>query len=415
LIVVEGYLPRLIDQSLAELLQAHPAVLLTGPRATGKTTTASQFAKSVIRLDLPEQAAVVRADPDGALLELTRPVLIDEWQVVPEVLGAVKRAVDRSADRGQFIVTGSVRGDLDSPTWPGTGRLIRMDLFGLTPAELSRRIPGTAVLDRLAEGDLGQLVAAQDRLTLRDYIGIALTSGFPEPALRLDRRGRVRWLNSYVDQLLTRDMTDIAERRDPARLRRFLEIYALHTGAVADLTSLATAAGVSRPTGDAYQRLLQNLLIGHTVPAWWTNRLKRLARSPKHYLVDAALVASIVRLDVGGLMRDGSMLGRILDTFVMSQLRAELSRCESLPRLYHLRDQDGRREVDIIVEYGGGRVLGLEVKATSAPKPDDARHLNWLRDELGDRFVGGIVLHTGAQPFPLGERIVAAPMSCLWS
>jgi predicted AAA+ superfamily ATPase len=99
----------------------------------------------------------------------------------------------------------------------------------------------------------------------------------------------------------------------------------------------------------------------------------------------------------------------------MSQLRAELSRCESRPRLYHLRDQDGRREVDIIVEYGGGRVLGLEVKATSAPKSDDARHLSWLRDELGDRFLGGIVLHTGARPFPLGDRILAAPISSLWS
>ena len=112
--------------------------------------------------------------------------------------------------------------------------------------------------------------------------------------------------------------------------------------------------------------------------------------------MDAALVAAIVRVDLAGLMRDSNMLGRIRDTFVMSQLRAELSRCESRPRLYHLRDQDGRREVDIIVEYGGGRVLGLEVKATSAPKSDDARHLSWLRDELGD-------------------RILAARISSLWS
>jgi predicted AAA+ superfamily ATPase len=412
---MDAYLPRLIDQTLGELLQSHPAVLLTGPRAAGKTTTALQFAKSAIRLDHPEQAAVVTADPDGALVDLARPTLIDEWQVVPEILGALKRAVDRNPDRGQFIVTGSVRGDLDSPTWPGTGRLIRIDMFGLTPAELSRRVPEAPMLDRLADGDLSQLQAAQDTLTLRDYVGTALTSGFPEPALRLDRRGRTRWLDSYVDQLLTRDLAEIAERRDPARLRRFVEVYALHTAGVADLTSLVTTAGISRPTGDAYERLLQNLLVAHTVPAWWTNRLKRLAKSPKHYIVDAALVAAIVRVDLTGLMRDSDMLGRILDTFVMSQLRAELSRCESRPRLYHLRDQDGRREVDTIVEYGGGRVLGLEVKATSAPKSDDARHLSWLRNELGDRFLGGIVLHTGARPFPLGDRIVAAPMSSLWS
>lgn len=412
---MERYLPRLVDRTLGELLRSHPAVLLTGPRATGKTTTALRFAKSAIRLDRPEQAAVVSADPDGALIDLARPTLIDEWQIAPEILGAVKRAVDSNPQRGQFIVTGSVRGDLDSPTWPGTGRLIRMEMSGLTPAELSRHIPQTPVLDRLADGDLSQLRTAPARLSLRDYLAAALTSGFPEPALRLDGRGRVRWLDSYVEQLLTRDLAEIAERRDPARLQRFLEVYALHTAGVADLTSLASTAGVSRPTGDAYHRLLQNLLVAQNVPAWWTNRLKRLAKSPKHYLVDAALVAAIVRVDLAGLMRDSDLLGRILDTFVMSQLRAELPRCDSRPRLYHLRDQDGRREVDIIVEYGGGRVLGLEVKATSAPKPADGRHLSWLRDELGDRFIGGIVLHTGARPLPLGDRIVAAPVSSVWS
>ncbi len=409
-----AYLPRLIDRTLADLLRAHPAVLITGPRATGKTTTALQVARSVIRLDQPEQAAVVSADADVALVELDRPTLIDEWQVVPEILGAVKRAVDRDPDRGQFIVTGSVRGDLDSPTWPGTGRLIRLEMFGLTPAELAGRISDIPVLDRLADGDLGQLRAAEEPLTLRDYAKTALASGFPEPVLRLDERGRIRWLDSYVDQLLTRDVAQLAERRDPTRLRRFLEVYALNTAGVVDLQSLITAAGISRPTAEAYEQLLQNLLVAHVVPAWWTNRLKRLAKSPKRYLVDAGLVAALVRLDLAGLMRDGNLLGRILDTFVMSQLRAELSRCDSRPRLYHLHDQDGRREVDILVEYGAGRVLGLEVKATSAPKSDDARHLMWLRDELGDRFVGGIVLHSGSRLFRLGDRIVAAPISSLW-
>jgi predicted AAA+ superfamily ATPase len=109
------------------------------------------------------------------------------------------------------------------------------------------------------------------------------------------------------------------------------------------------------------------------------------------------------------------MLGRVLDTFVASQLRTELSRCQSRPRIYHLRDQDGRHEVDLLVEYGGGNVLGIEVKATAAPKTEDARHLMWLRDQLGDRFLGGLVLNTGPRPFPLSDRIVAAPIACLWS
>ncbi len=409
-----AYLPRLLDRTLEDLLRAHPALIITGPRATGKTTTAARLARTVIRLDQPEQAAVVVADPDQAIRDRPRPILIDEWRVVPEILGAIKRAVDTNIERGQFIVTGSVRGDLDSPTWPGTGRLIRVDMFGLTPGELARRIPAVPVLDRLASGDLACLRAPSQRLTIRDYLALALASGFPEPALRLDERDRARWLDSYVDQLLTRDVTELAERRDPVRLRRFVEALALNTSGVVDRTTVANAAGVGRSTGEAYEHLLGNLLVTEAVPAWWTNRIKRLAKSPKRYLIDAGLAAAVLRLDLDGLMRDGNLLGRILDTFVASQLRTEIVRCESRPRLFHLRDQDGRREVDLIVEYGGGRVLGIEVKATSAPRPADARHLAWLRDELGDRFLGGIVLHTGPQPIPLGERIVAAPIASLW-
>src|SRR5215212_6960107 len=113
----------MVDGVLEQRLRHHPAVLLIGPRATGKTTTAARLARTVIRLDERGAAVAVEADPDAALHGLEEPVLIDEWQVVPDVLAAIKRAVDSDPRPGRFIVTGSVRGDVDSPTWPGTGRL----------------------------------------------------------------------------------------------------------------------------------------------------------------------------------------------------------------------------------------------------------------------------------------------------
>ena len=411
----DDYAPRAIDGALGELLAAHPALLITGPRASGKTTTARQLARSVLELDRPEVATVVAADPDAALEGLERPTLIDEWQVVPEVLGAVKRVVDRRRQRGQFIITGSVRGDLDAPGWPGTGRLIRVEMFGLTPAELANRTPKRPVLDRLATGDLAELRPTGESLNIRGYLALALRSGFPEPSLHLTKDvDRARWLASYLDQLLTRDVAGRDGHRDPARLRRFLEVYALHSAGVSDVTSLATDAGVSRGTAQGYDDLLQNLLVAYHLPAWWNNRLKRLAKSPKRVLVDAALVAAALRVDVAALMLDATLLGRVLETFAVSQLRAQLARCESQPRLFHLRDQDGRHEVDVLVEYGGGRVIGFEGKATAAPTRADAKHLAWLAAELGDRFLGGVVLHTGARNVRLDERIVAAPLSALW-
>lgn len=136
-------------------------------------------------------------------------------------------------------------------------------------------------------------------------------------------------------------------------------------------------------------------------------------KAPKRYIIDPAVAGSVLRLDPLGLRRDADLLGRILDTYVMSQLRAEIGVCDSEPTLHHLRLAEGRHEIDIIVEYGDGRIFGFEIKAGGAPDTTDARHLAWLRDELGDRFLGGAVLHTGPHRYPLGERVIAAPISAI--
>lgn len=291
-----------------------------------------------------------------------------------------------------------------------------MPMFGLTMTEMERRIPSVPLLDRLADGGVQCLAhAATAKHDLRSYAEWALCGGFPEPVLRLPATERVAWLDSYIDQLVTRDAAAASGRRDPRRLRSFLEAYALNTAGIVEQRALYQSVGIAKATGEAYGELLRNLLVVDEVSAWWSNRLKRLVRSPKRYFVDPALALAAHRIDLAGLMADGSVLGRAFDTFVAAQLRAELPRCASRPRLYHLRQEDGRHEADIIVEYGGGRVIALEVKAGSAPTRCDARHLVWLREQLGDRFLGGVVLHTGPRAFTLEAQIIAAPIAALWS
>ncbi|HWE89636.1 MAG TPA: DUF4143 domain-containing protein [Pseudonocardiaceae bacterium] len=410
-----AYLPRQIDSLLVRRLAHHPAVLLVGPRATGKTTTAARLARTELRLDQRSQAVAVEADPDAALRDLVEPILIDEWQIAPDVLGAVKRSVDADPRPGRFLITGSVRGDVDSPTWPGTGRLLRVAMFGLTVGEIHGSLPQVPLLDRLAEHGIEPLMTnPTEQLDLRDYAELAATGGFPEPALRLPAAERGPWLESYVEQLLTRDVAMLSAHRDPQLLRRYLESCALNTAGITDHRTVYEKAGVARATGEAYDQLLRNLLIIDTLPAWWTNRIKRLVRIPKRYLVDPSLALAALRIGVPGLMKDGDLLGRIVDTFVVAQLRAQLASCETQPRLYHLRQEKGQHEIDIIIEYGGGRVFAIEIKASNAPNRGDARHLAWLRTELGDRFVGGAVLHTGPRAFRLGDDIAAVPIAALW-
>lgn len=411
--VVASYRTRSIEHLLSGLLRELPAILIVGPRATGKTTTALRLARTVVRLDRPVEAVALRADPDGVLRDLEEPVLLDEWQSVPEVLGAVKRAVDSDPRPGRFILTGSVRADLDAETWHGTGRLVRVPLLGMTVAERLGRPNSIPFLDRLAKGD--DLRVPSDPPDLRGYVDHALLSGFPEASLSLSASTRARWLESYIDQLLTRDVALIGPGRDPARLARFFETYCLNSAGVVQDKTLLEAAGINRKTALAYERLLLNLLVVETVPSWTTNRLKRLPLSPKRYVADAALLAASLRLDTNAILRDGNILGRVIDTFVTSHIRAEMPLCESRPRLYHLRQEQGRHEVDLLAEVAGGGVVGIEIKSGAAPDVHSAKHLLWLRDKLGDRFLSGVVLHAGPRAYRLDDRIVAAPICTLWA
>lgn len=410
-----AYLSRLVDPLLDELLADHPAVLVVGPRACGKTTTARRHSSGRLRLDRPAEGAVVRADPDAAIADGLFPLLIDEWQVVPDVLGAVKRAVDEGAPPGSFILTGSSQADLDAVGWPATGRVIRLPMYGLTEREIYGDVSKPSVIDRLLAGGLDAVAPSADAPDIREYIVRAMRGGFPEAVLAGSERSRRRWLSSYVDQLVSRDVSLVGSVRDPMLLRRYLQALARNTAGTPALRTILDAVKLGRGTANAYDALLERLLISEQVPAWSSNHLNRLVRMPKRYLVDPGLVGPLLGVDAHAVLRNADLLGRIIDTFVVSQLRAECAVSEYSPRLFHLRDANGRHEVDVIIECADGRVMAIEIKADAAPGPDAAAHLRWLRDSIGDRFSLGIVMHTGPRPFRMDESILALPICSLWT
>ncbi len=378
--------PRWADARLEQLLQAFPAVLVSGARAVGKTTTAERFAAETIRLDSPRERAAFVADPDAALVGLKAPALLDEWQMVPDVLGAVKRSVDRTRGVGSFILTGSAYPKAGVTPWAGTGRVLTIPMAPVTQAEA--RASSAKGLAAALENPLMTMLADETMTgsrsaaggDLSDILTSALRSGFPA-AMSLSDENRQLWIEAYLSDVV---------QRDP---------------------SLRTAAGIATDTGRRYHDLLTRMHIVVDIPSWSSNRLTGISKASKRMLCDAAFLAQSSQ----AVRRDGVLLGRLLETFVHQQI-APLAALGPIPfRIFHARSMTGHREIDFVLERADGRILAVEVKASASPSATDAVHLNWLADRVGDRFLGGLVLHSGESTFDLGNRVWAAPISSLWS
>ncbi|MDR1514018.1 MAG: DUF4143 domain-containing protein, partial [Propionibacteriaceae bacterium] len=368
------------------------------------------------RLDQANVAESFRDDPDATLRAFGEPVVLDEWQHVPEVLGAVKRAVDAGSGPGRFILTGSVSAGVSPGQWPGTGRIVELHMTTLTQRELAGGLltpdPAgrTLLVDRLPAADLPDRRSTRD---ITDYLGLALRSGFPE-AVDLPDRVRSDWLASYLDQVVHRDSQLADAHVDPTRFGRYLRVLGTLTACVASDQTLFAAAGVSRPTAAVYEHLLHRLHLLTTIPAWASNALKRIVSTGKRVLADPALAASLMREDAAGILLQPALKGRIVETLVAAQLSAEAPLSRTRPILHHLRDRNGDREIDFLLEYSGQRVVGVEVKAAATATKTDAKHLMWLRDRLGDRFQAGVVLYAGELARELDDRIYALPLDSWW-
>jgi len=383
-----------------------------GASGAGKSTSAGRFADTPIDLSMPGPKLAARQDPDGLLAASRGTVVIDEWQEAPEIVGAVKRFVDtdRSRTAGRFILTGSVRAAHQAATWPGTGRLIRVRMSGLTQGEIEH--------DRVYN-PIEELFSAADppnggacNLTRSDYLRRLVAGRFPD-VLRLSGRSRSRWFASYVEQLTEFDAPQIAVGAPrPTKLRTVLASCAARTGQVLNHAATARDAGVAAATADAHVRLLEDLSIIARIPAWHSKRLYRLTRSPKVHIVDPGLAAHLLHADEDTLARDATLVGQLFETFVVSELRPHLEAVSTATEMFHFRDRSGR-EIDCILERSG-RIVGLEVKSSTGVGRHDARSLIWLRDQLGDRFHLGVVLYAGQFPFRIGDRVWALPIGALW-
>ncbi|MDR0959320.1 MAG: DUF4143 domain-containing protein [Propionibacteriaceae bacterium] len=412
------YLPRLADQVLAENLDALGAVLIEGIRGCGKTETARQVARSEVRLDVDVNAARLAALDPTLALEGEVPRLIDEWQRVPKVWDAVRRAVDDRRERGQFVLTGSATPDDSVQRHPGAGRFAVMEMRTMTLAEKQATAP-TVSLRALLNGE--SVAPALCELTLSDYFHHIVVGGWPELIGATETRAR-RFLDGYLAVTIERDLPQVSgARRNPALVRRFLYTYAQQTAQVTTLSRIAANAagvqgdanpdGMSRRTVSQYRDALTRMRIVEDLPGWAppVRSTSRSTSTPKRYLADPALAANLLGMDSTGLRHDLATAGLLFESLAVHDLRVYAEVHGAWTR--HYRTQNNREEIDCVIETASGDWVGIEVKLGSDGAIDDAvrklRHIEGDMRRPAKNLVvvtasGLVESRNGVQIVPLG-------------
>lgn len=419
------YLPRVLEREFDELFVSLPALAIEGPKGVGKTAMASRRAQTIHALDDPEQLEVATADPHR-LLEADPPILIDEWQRLPETWDLVRRAVDAGAEPGRFVLTGSALPD-ERGAHSGAARIPTVPM---RPLALSERLgtTGSVSLAELLEGGKPDL-EGETSMSLEDYTEEILASGFP--GLRqLSGRALRSQLDGYLDRVVDRDFPELGHRvRNPVGLRRWLRAYAAASSTTTSFEKIRAAASggegkkVNRKAAAPYRDALERLWLLDPVPGWLPSRshLKRLTAGEKHQLADPALAARLVGATKDALLegeslgpsipRDGTFLGALFESLATLSIRIYAQGAEA--QVKHLRSFAGDREIDLIVQRDDDRVVAVEVKLAAVPRDSDFRHLRWLQGAIGDDLLDAVVITTGGAAYRRADGIGVIPLALL--
>jgi hypothetical protein len=401
-----------------EILSAvadRPVVLLHGARQTGKTTLVQSLARQeyparYVTLDDAAVYAAARTDPFGFISGFDGPVVLDEVQRAPELFIAIKRLVDSIRTPGRFLLTGSAHAlFLPKLSESLAGRMQVLTLWPFSQGELEEGVEG--FIDTLFAGKLppppGHRKAEDD---LHDRIG---RGGFPEPAAMDSDDRRRAWFGSYVTAILQRDIRELAHIDGLEVMPRLLAILASRPMGLLNFAELSRISGLTQSTVKRYVALLEATFLVQTVPAWFANIGKRLTKSPKIVMADAGLAAHLLGMNSQRLLEDRNLFGPLLEGFVGMELKKQCGWSRVKPGLFHFRSHEGS-EVDFILEEPGGRLVGVEVKASTVVAGADFKGLRYLADRVPKRFHRGVVLYTGNEMLPFGPKLHAVPVGALW-
>jgi predicted AAA+ superfamily ATPase len=407
---------RHLQVLLRDALADRPVVLLQGARQVGKSTLARTLAdegrppRRYLTMDDAAVLAAAQADPDGFIAGLDGPVVLDEIQRTPGLFLSIKAVVDRHRQPGRFLLTGSAE-VLLLPKLSETlaGRMEILTLWPLSQGEIEGAREG--FVDAVFGDRLPPLPGAPSTASgLPERI---VRGGYPELVAGGTRVRQRAWFGSYITTILQRDVRDLAHIEGLTALPRLLALLAARPMGLLNYADLARHSGLPQSTLKRYLTLLETTFLVRTLPAWFVNVGKRLAKAPKVFLTDTGLAAHLMGTDALRLREDRGLLGPLLENFVAMEATKQAAWSRAQPQLFHFHTAEGH-EVDLVLEEASGRIMGIEVKAAATVGEKDFKGLRVLAQAAGGRFRRGVLLYTGTQIVPFGANLHAVPLEALW-
>jgi uncharacterized protein len=410
-------LMAVLDRRLTE----EPAIVLNGPRTVGKSTLlhalASRVGRTVIDCDDPATRAAVRSDL-GRFVSAPGPVLIDEYQHVPDLLDAIKAELNRDLSPGRFVLAGSTRySTLPTAGQALTGRVDILDVWPLAQAEIDG--PGAdPLVHRLLDGGDPQPGSAPSKTTREEYARRITSGGMPVALRRPPGRSRSRWFANYLDLVIERDVIELSRVRQREMLPRLLTVLAARSGQVLNIAATAEAVGMEKSSAENYIRLLEAVFLIQRLPAWGTTLGSRVARLPKVHLVDSGVMAWLAGLTPEKIAtNDPSTLteyGHLVETFAVGEILKQVSWWDAPVTVGHFRTA-AAEEVDLVVERDDGTLIAFEIKAGTRVDRSDLAGIRALRTRLGVRLAAAIVLYTGPLAHRHEDGTMVLPLDALWT
>lgn len=405
---------RFLHPQISEALEDTPVIMISGARQTGKSTFCRQLQESgvftgdYVTLDDPTVLSAAQKDPMGFLLDMGDHLIIDEVQRAPDLFLSLKKLIDENRNR-RVILTGSADVMLSPKVADSlAGRIETHKIWPLSVDEIKGK----------PSNFLSTLLNSEKRFKSietpwGELIELIKRGGYPEMLHRTSDIRRTKWLNSYLDSILQKDIRSLANIEGLTKIPKILNLLETRVGSTLNMSDISRLAGVKNTSTQRYIALLEQVFLIVKIPAWTPNAEGQFVKSPKIFLNDTGLLSSMNNKG-DNLLTDRTQAGHILENFIVMEIIKQIGWHPYPLKLMHFSKHKGA-EVDLVIEDHKKQLYAIEIKSKASLKQDDFKGLSALSELAGKRFKRGIVLYTGKEATSgFGEELSAVPINNLW-